>query len=294
MAKYCDICRQSYSVEYDACPFCEVVGAVNGTHVDRRTPVNGVLKNIHPQPQAVQTSVETEMTKVSDSEIDLGSPVVAAGQDAASGPPSGASFVSWVDHIPGTNDTPPDKPAPRLNAFANAKVLTSPDKTSDASADADGGEDEIDLSSPLGQPRDPSDPPSGASFASWTTLLPARGTKEAEEPRVEFGPLPASTRAPVAAASERGRAAVLPAPAEQPVRTARGLIEMPSGTHLPQPVQRGRWVPGLMIGAVVALGACLGLWLAGVEPPQTWRHQIRQWLGKTPPADTPKSNDAPR
>jgi hypothetical protein len=85
-----------------------------------------------------------------DAEIDLGSPVTAIDENI-SGPPSGASFLSW-------------------DALLEARLQTS--ARGEAGAADDGHE--IDLGAPVAAGTEGSKPPSGASLLSWDALLKTR------------------------------------------------------------------------------------------------------------------------
>src|SRR5262249_46652074 len=58
--------------------------------------------------------------------------------------------------------------------------------------------------------------------------------------------------------------------------------EAPKGKAAAKPAKGGRgWLGGALVGAVLGTAACLGVWVAGYEPPEGWR------LGGPPKKTTP-------
>lgn len=99
-------------------------------------------------------------------------------------------------------------------------------------------------------------------MVGWAALLRAReaASKAQEMDAVEFDPVPASSlpleqlpgmRPPVGTAADGGNRSSM-----------RSLVV------------------GLLLGVAV----CVGLWSVGLEPPQALRRLLDQWLGRTPPA----------
>jgi hypothetical protein len=174
MARYCDVCGQSYAVAYESCPFCDLPARA-GRH---RPPDPGETRDQTPLPTSLRQADAAPAP--CDAEIDLGSPVHAAQESL--GPPSGASFVSWTAHLPGGAPPPAEGPLSSARLLLNP---TSPPESGDVPANP---EAEIDLGSPVRTgPREDDGPPSGASFVAWSALLPARPTPaptaEAAAPR---------------------------------------------------------------------------------------------------------------
>jgi hypothetical protein len=102
-------------------------------------------------PEAASHCPRCKAAVVEDPEIDLGSPVTAAVDENLSGPPSGASFLSW-------------------DALLEARLQKS---AQGAATDTEEGH-EIDLGAPVTASPDDSGPPSGASLLSWDALLKTR------------------------------------------------------------------------------------------------------------------------
>jgi hypothetical protein len=282
MAKQCETCGQSYPDEQPSCPRCAQAAAAAPPVV-----VNGVHKDSHAPPAL--SGAAGEAPCVFDPEIDLGSPVTAS-QAGPSGPPSGASFHSWADLLPPTPKLAPSDQTPVRFEPRSGGSLRKPEN--EAATPAPRGEAEIDLDEPVATPNPESGPISGASAASWTSLL--RKQKEArppEEAPVEFGELPAGTRLP-----EFPEPSAAPRGPRQAVRTARGLMETPSqqassAAQAAVPANRV-WLSGVMLGALLALVACLTLWIVGVEPPKAWRLQLRHWLGVEAPPTAPHDSSS--
>jgi hypothetical protein len=111
MAKYCNVCRQSYSVEYESCPFCEVPA-----RLDRSRTREGALADAKPQSTGPRSSARLLLGQsepsndTGDADIDLGSPSLSA-KGADAGPPSGASFISWTALINARKDFDDDRSA---------------------------------------------------------------------------------------------------------------------------------------------------------------------------------------
>jgi hypothetical protein len=104
---------------------------------------------------------------------------------------------------------------------------------------------QVDLGGPVGGPRDKDDPPSGASFVSWSALVRNRRNLEDE---LTAGP---SAAAPLAEA-----------PPSQPATSARSMLE-DRGSVPPPPVPRPGWAGAILFGVALALALCLVLWLFG-------------------------------
>lgn len=156
----------------------------------------------------------------SDREIDLGSPITAPTTEPT-GPPSGASFVSWAAHLRRKGRLPRDRRMPRLVPMAGDEL----------------GEVTIDLDQ---TPRPGDGPPSGASFTSWSALLPRASQSKSA-----------------------------------PALTARRLIEPPAPAPSPAPPLVDRsWLAGAVLGAALGFVVCFLLWLAGVRPPEAWRGSL--------------------
>jgi hypothetical protein len=231
---------------------------------------------------------------VSDPEIDLGSPVTAA-QAGASGPPSGASFQSWADLLPPTPQLAPSDQTPvRFEPRSDGSLRVKAEK--DAPADAPAGDAEIDLGEPVATPNPDGGPISGASVASWTSLLRRqKEAKAAEEAPVEFGDLP-----PGARVADFPEPTTPPRGPRQSMKTARGLMETASteapttapATAPSAPGVNPVWLGGVVLGALFAVVVCLTLWLVGVEPPQSWRQQLRHWLGQGSAPTAPQDSSS--
>ncbi len=109
-------------------------------------------------------------------EIDLGSPVTTVDENL-SGPPSGASFLSWEAILEA-----------RLQAKARGEADTTVEEE----------EPEIDLGAPVMNNPEASGPASGASLVSWDALLRARQASiGAKGQTVTSEPAPAPPPPPV-------------------------------------------------------------------------------------------------
>lgn len=147
MSRWCERCRQVCEDTDGLCPRC-------GTQA-----VTTASADVTPAPVG---QLQLNCPGKSDSEIDLGAPVAPA--DGLSGPPSGASFVSWgallkPQPFAPTEDVPPVV----MGSMSSARILLDQSAT--------GAEEAVDLGSHAGSTS--SGPPSGASFVSWGALVPA-------------------------------------------------------------------------------------------------------------------------
>src|SRR5262245_58421172 len=100
MDQTCDRCGQSFPGDTGRCPRCT---ALNGSAAERgqRTPEAVVVR-----PEVGAASLPDG----SDAQIDLGRPVTEL--QAPTGPPSGASFVSWTSLLAKRKKTGDATPAP--------------------------------------------------------------------------------------------------------------------------------------------------------------------------------------
>ncbi len=239
MAQYCDRCRQPFADGLSSCPRCQARTAANGTasshpgHALDSTPLPSLLRSA--APTAAQPAP-------SDAQIDLGKPAMnaAPGND---GPPSGASFASWSALVPKRKAEAEKEPGPARQG-ARVMVNQAGDAGNTPRKDAPADDAEIDLGGPVGQARDKDDPPSGASFVSWSDLLKKRRDLENEAPPPPPGPQPPQT-----------------------VGSARSMLEgpRPAPAPAPAPVPRPGWVGGVVFGIALALALCLALWLIGYK-----------------------------
>jgi hypothetical protein len=215
MAQFCTRCRQSYADQLPGCPRCQPQAAVNGK-------LTGQALDATPLPSALRTSAPSVSTEApSDAQIDLGKPVT--GSNASDdGPPSGASFVSWSALAKGGP------------ARQGARLLQAQDASTPKGGSGD-DDAQVDLGGPVGGPRDKDDPPSGASFVSWSALLRNRRDLEDEK-----------------------------APAKSPptASSARSMLEGPRIPAPPAPRRPG-WIGAVLFGIALALALCLALWLFG-------------------------------
>lgn len=114
MSQFCERCRQVCDTEETSCPRCgiPVLTAVAGADVTP-TPI-GQLNLAGPATPR----------RKSDSDVDLGGPL--PGTDDLAGPPSGASFVSWVALV-----QPPIEPVDNqvpvmMGSASSARILLDP------------------------------------------------------------------------------------------------------------------------------------------------------------------------
>jgi hypothetical protein len=263
MSKICYVCQHTYSDDDASCPFCATAAGsatgASGLSDDALTPVP------HPAEGGLPGSE-------SDPEIDLGQPVIPR-----SGNPneaSGASLIGWESLLrPATRRSTAagDDPPVRIATLSSAEirlVVGAPTPSSGTPRPAPVGKAEdpaIDLGDPVRTAENSSGPASGASIYSWSLLLPTArlGRPRREEPPVRFSP------------PDR----LLPSSAGLPVETTGR-----DGTALRLQAVLRRLLPGLA-GALIAVVLCVMLWTLGIEPPASWREQVRKWLA--PPAAAP-------
>lgn len=150
MAKYCNVCHQSYAVEYGSCPFCEVPTRLDGSRP--RLPAS--TDDSTPLPLgAGLTALPT--SRPPSRELDKNNPM-RAGRIGASEPRENRA------------------PAP-IGPRSSAKMLLDQAGPHDRSeVVSDENDASIDLGSPTRDPGTPEGPPSGASFVSWTALINER------------------------------------------------------------------------------------------------------------------------
>ncbi|MBY0522845.1 MAG: hypothetical protein K2R98_05585 [Gemmataceae bacterium] len=271
MSRYCSVCRQAFADELVSCPRCQALGTVNGNGkvpAPDATPVPFLQRRMAPagaQPAE------------NDAEIDLGSPVHGRTEDG--GPPSGASFVCWSSYLAGKNDGPPsDSDSPiHIGTPSQAQLLLGSAKNSAGApgpTQSKADDAEIDLGGPVQSGTGDDGPPSGASFVSWEALLRSRK---------DFDNDASGASASDPAISPPGGSARLMLEGRAPVPTVP-RVAAPIAT-----VARSRsWFSIVILGVGLGFVVCMGLWLAGFEPPQQWRQQLNQWIGRAPPSSNPQ------
>lgn len=147
MARFCQRCRQPCTDQEGACPRCGT-NLLTAPGLDATPAPTGQLERSAVQPRRTQ----------SDSVVDLDLGFGTAADDVT-GPPSGASFVSWGALAPQPPVSEDDKQPAVLGAASSACILLNQAET-------------VDLASTAGVA--PTAPPSGASFVSWGTLASAQ------------------------------------------------------------------------------------------------------------------------
>lgn len=147
MARICQRCRQPCTDQEGSCPRCGTNVLTVASLDTTPAPAGQLERNAVAKPRLPKTDSAVD--------FDIGAP------DELTGPPSGASFVSWgalaaPPSVP--EDNPEDKPVV-MGTASSARFLLDQ-------------AEHVDLASPIGVP--PSGPPSGASFVSWGSLASAQ------------------------------------------------------------------------------------------------------------------------
>lgn len=161
MAKYCDICRQSYSVEYHSCPFCEAPALVEQSRPHKPVPFD------EPTPLPAQAA----LSKVP------GLRTVTVG--------SVETPVEISEHRENGEPQPvgPRSSAKMLLGQAGPQCNGGPSDARKPEAKMERSDTDIDLGSPtLGSKPANEGPPSGASFVSWTALIGERKNFDDDRP----------------------------------------------------------------------------------------------------------------
>ncbi|MFN4258142.1 MAG: hypothetical protein ACK4RK_02520 [Gemmataceae bacterium] len=272
MARYCDACQRSYADDLPTCPYCPSPTLRNG---ERQQP-EGQASSVPPRLRRSESS-DLSVTGGPEAEIDLGGPIQQRG-NADSG--SVDSVNSWISLLQTDQPHPTDDPEPPLRIGTptplptgdpSLKLNPPPDagnanehRSSAANSDAT-----IDLGSPVFGGTESTGPPSGASFYSWAALLESKSEIEDYSPASNPSTAPSSSPA-----APSGQPAVTPAAVQRDVAPRQSnRVSYRTG--------------GLVLGVLLGSVLCLALWFAGVEPPQTWRDRVRQWLGQEPAPAVP-------
>ena len=261
MARLCDSCKKPCPDHLAECPHCH-----------SRLPAG-------TQPAGGGQSAGAAVPSSSDSEIDLGSPVTAPND--LSGPPSGASFESWLSLVPGAPksiDTgeEEDQPPVRFDPLDGSKIIGGSEDQPAGEPPMRDSAIEIDLGSPVGTGQGDGGRPSGASLVPWTTLVPSQPESEDSEgpagspgtPRLHRQERLLNAAGPATPVPGKElRPSTLETPSPSPNGPAPGIYS--KATTLAQ--LRRALVGGVLIGIVLGWATALGLWLAGFEPPRSWR-----------------------
>jgi tetratricopeptide (TPR) repeat protein len=250
-----------------------------------------VLENPPPMTEtsavdlAMSSRVESSRSRTDDESIDLGAPPPVSAEDREITPASSleSDAIDLGALVGGASASSASTKAPIAEEIEDEDALTTA-----APSDADLSGD-VEMREP--PVREVGKPPRGKG---------KKAVPEEEPPAVPGKRKPALEEEPVAGKKKPTRVAdveteeyaLAGAPGKKGGRAAVAEEEpeeveepeAPKGKEAAKPAKAkgGRgWLGGTLVGAVLGTAACLGVWVAGYEPPEGWR------LGGSPKKTTP-------